>query len=112
MFTNRIVSDVTNIMRFAFDPYDTELFMKIYYKCKTYLRKDQAETICRISREKHIPVLDAAEYSAAINGRITGNCKGLSTNLKAMLHETPAKAIFRIEKPMGYLEYLEHVIRS
>ena len=106
-FTNRIVSDVTNIMRFAFDPYDTELFMKIYYKCKTYLRKDQAETMCRISREKHIPVLDAAEYSAAINGRIIGNCKGLSTNLKAMLREAPAKAIFRIEKPMGYLEYLE-----
>ena len=106
-FTNRIVTDVTTILRFAFDPYDAELFMRIYYKCKTYLKKHQAEQMCRISRERDIPIPEAAEWVDGLNGRILGNCRGLMTNLNAMRTEEPAKAIFRIENPMGYLEYLE-----
>ncbi len=110
-FTNRIVTDVTNMLKFAYDPYDTDLFMKIYFKCGTYLNKKQAEEMCRISREKNIPITDAAEVMGcvlgSINRKVLGNCRGLATNLEAMQHETASKAIFRIENPMGYREYLE-----
>ncbi len=106
-FTNRVVLDVTSIMRLAMNPYDTELFMRIYYKFQTFLKKHQAEEMCRISTEKHIPVLEAAEKVDSINGMTKGKCRGVATNLRCMLHEEPAKAIFRIENPMGYLEYLD-----
>lgn len=107
-FTHRVVTDVTNIMRFALDTYDTDLFMKVYFKCQTYLKKAQAEEMCRISRQMEIPVLAAAEYVDSINGRIRGNCRGMATNLRNMLKENPGKALFRIEKTLGYGEYLEN----
>ena len=106
-FTNRVVTDATNIMRFALDTYDTDLFMKIYFKCQTFLRKPQAEAMCRISKRREIPVLDAAEYVDDINGMVRGKCRAMATNLRNMLNEDPGKAIFRIEKPLGYGDYLE-----
>ena len=106
-FTNRVVTDVTNIMKFALDPYNTELFMRIYFKCQTFLKKAQAERMCRISAQQEIPVLDAAEFVDSINGMVRGKCRALATHLRGMLKETPSKAIFRIETPLGYGEYLE-----
>lgn len=106
-FTSRVVLDIINIMLFALNPKDTELFMQIYYKCQTFLRKDQAEKICRMSRKRDIPVLEAAEYVGGINGMVLGKCRGLATNLRYIAKERPSKAIFRIEKPCGYGEYLE-----
>lgn len=106
-FTHRIVTDVTNIMRFALDPYNTDLFMRIYFKCQTFLKKNQAEQLCRISTERNIPVLEAVGYASSINGMVTGKCKALATHLRGMLKETPSKALFRIETPLGYGDYLE-----
>lgn len=105
-FTHRVVQDVINIMRFAGDPYNTELFMKVYYKFQTYLRKNQAENMCLISKSKNIPVLEAARY-ANVSGMVIGKCNSARTHLSNMLRETPDKAIYRIVKYMGYGEYME-----
>lgn len=106
-FTHPVVMDVTNILLFALDPFNTSLFMQIYYKCKTFLKKNQAEQVCRISEEKKIPVLDAVDYVESITGMVRGKCKSLQTNLRKMKKENPGKAIFRIEVPLGYEEYME-----
>lgn len=106
-FTHRVVTDVTNIMRFALNPYDTELFLRIYFKCQTYLKKNQAQQLCRISEERHIPVLEAAEYAEGLNGMVLGKCRAFATHLRNMLKEAPSKVLFRIETPLGYGEYLE-----
>ena len=106
-FTHRVVTDVTNIMRFALNPYDTELFLRIYFKCQTYLKKNQAQQLCRISEERHIPVLEAAEYAEDLNGMVLGKCRAFATHLRKMLKEAPSKVLFRIETPLGYGEYLE-----
>ena len=45
-FTNRIVTDILDIIRFSQNPYSTELFMKIYYKMNLYLTKIEASSIC------------------------------------------------------------------
>lgn len=106
-FTHRVVTDVTNIMRFALNPYDTELFLRIYFKCQTYLKKNQAQQLCRISEERHIPVLEAAEYTEGLNGMVLGKCRAFATHLRNMLKEAPSRVLFRIETPLGYGEYLE-----
>jgi DNA helicase-2/ATP-dependent DNA helicase PcrA len=106
-FTHRVVTDVTNIMRFALNPYDTELFLRIYFKCQTYLKKNQAQQLCRISEERHIPVLEAAEYAEGLNGMVLGKCRAFATHLRNMLKEAPSRGLFRIETPLGYGEYLE-----
>lgn len=106
-FTHRVVTDVTNIMKFARNPYDTELFMRIYFKCQTYLKKNQAEQMCQISSRKNIPVLDTVDDIYGINGMVKGKCRAFATHLRNMCKESPAKALFRIETPLGYREFLE-----
>lgn len=106
-FTHRVVIDVISIIKFAFDPCNAELFLRIYFKCQTFLRKDQAEQLCRISAERKIPILDAVDYAKGLNGTVAGNCRTLKTHLKNMQRETTSKILFRIEKSLGYGEYLE-----
>ena len=104
-FTNRVVMDIINMLRFAFVPMDEEIFMKIYFKFQTYLSKKDAIEMCRIAERNHSGILDAAEF-VDIKGHVLGNCRALRTHFKNMANETPYKAINRIEKFMGYGEYL------
>lgn len=106
-FTHRSVIDVINMLKFALDPTNADLFMRIYFKCQTFLKKNQAEELCRISAERGIPILSAVAYADGINGMVKGKCRALQTNLGSMKKENPGKALFRIENPMGYGEYLE-----
>ncbi len=104
-FTNRVVMDIINTLRFAFVPMDADLFMKIYFKFQTYLAKKDAVAMCEIAEKNHSGILDAAEY-VDINGHVLGNCRSLRTHFKNMASETPSKAIIRIENFMGYGDYL------
>ncbi len=104
-FTHRIVVDVVNILNFALNPMDPELFMKIYFKFQTFLRKPDAERMCFIADERHTGILDAAEH-VDINKRILGNVRSLRTHFRNMTSETPSKALARIDKYMGYGDYL------
>lgn len=104
-FTNRVVIDIVNMLRFAFVPMDEEIFMKIYFKFQTYLSKKDAIEMCQLAERNHSGILDAAEL-INLNGHVLGNCRSLRTHFKNMASENPYKAINRIEKFMGYGEYL------
>ncbi len=104
-FTHRVVVDVTNILKFALNPMDPELFMKVYFKFQTYLRKPDAEQMCAIADMKHTGILDAAEL-IDINKRILGNVRALRTHFRNMASESPSKALSRIDNYMGYGDYL------
>ncbi len=106
-FTHRVVLDVTSFFRLALNPYDTDLFMKLYFKLQTFLKKDQAERMCLLSSMNNTTVADAAEEIPGLNGKVLGNCRSLSTHLKNMLNESPSKAIYRMEEALGYGEYLD-----
>lgn len=106
-FSNRMVTDIENILRFALNPYDTALFMKIYYRINTYLKKEQAEEACLISRRKGIPVLEAALYLSGVASYTKDNLKELIDNLEMICHAGAEHAINLIDYSMGYGEYLE-----
>ena len=106
-FTHRVVNDVTAFIQFALNPYDTDLFMRLYYKLQLYLKKPQAERMCLISNMNQVTVPEAAEEIAELNGKIVGNCRSLSTHLKNMLSESPSKAIYRMETALGYGDYVD-----
>jgi len=106
-FSHHIVLDVLNIMRFAINPNDTELFMQIYYKIHTYLNKVTAIRICEISEKKQISILDAAiQYGYLPEGTLK-SCKSMKMHLGLMINERAEKAIRRIVDSMGYGDYLE-----
>lgn len=51
-FTHRVVQDIQNLIRFAYDPFNTEIFMQIYYKISSYLNKKKAAEIAGIAEKK------------------------------------------------------------
>ncbi|WP_029324647.1 ATP-dependent helicase [Butyrivibrio sp. AE3004] len=106
-FTHRVVMDIVNILSFSMDPYNSELFMKVYFKFQTYLKKPQAERLCRMAHAENAQILDMVEDTDMINARVKGKCRSLRTHLMNMRHEAPYKALTRIEQYMGYGEYME-----
>lgn len=106
-FTHRVVNDITNILSFALNPSDIELFMKIYFKCSTYLKKSQAEALCKVAAKRNIPILEAVNNIEGISSYSVAKCRALATNIRKLKSEPLPKAFFRIENPMGYGDYLD-----
>ncbi len=104
-FTHRVVVDVENILRFCLNPSDPELFLKVYFKFQTFMRKPDAEAMCQIADQRHIGILDAAEY-IDVNKRVLGNIRALRTHFRNMANENTYKAINRMDKFMGFRDYL------
>ncbi len=108
-FTNRVVLDIQNIMKFALNPYDTELFMQIYYKMSTYINKKTAIMMCEISETRKLPVLEAVISYGRLASYTEKHIRSLQRHLENLLEEPTDKAIYRIVKCMGYEEYLERM---
>jgi len=104
-FTNHVVLDIENIIRFAYDPYDTEAFMQIYYKLSTYLRRDDARMLCSLSKSHGISVWDALEMTDLYGGTAK-SCRSVQTQMYKLQNDRADAAIFRIEALMGYGDYL------
>lgn len=106
-FSNRVVRDLTDIIRFAQNPGDGELFENIYYKLGAGISK-------ALAREA---VLWAAREGETILGYIAGaagaspwtkkQCRALETHLENLLNEPADRAVYRIVHFMGYGAYLE-----
>ena len=105
-FTHRVVQDISNILRLAADPADTELFLQVYYKLNTYIRRQLAQEIVKISQEKQISVWDAAQQCEGVDGYVKGSIRSIQTHMQHLLEEPPVRAIHRITQFMGYQDYL------
>ena len=106
-FTNRVVLDICNIIRLAENPLNTELFMQLYYKLGTYLRKQDAQSIADISQLEGLSVWDVALKHGGLNAYTKGKVRAIQTHMRNMLKENAGRAIYRIVEYMGYREYME-----
>ena len=106
-FTHRVVLDIQNIILFAENPRDTELFMQIYYKISTYISKQSAVQICEISREKGIDILEAAIFYGALEQKKRESCLKMRSGLRKLLTDSAEQAVNRIVRDLGYGEYLK-----
>mgnify|MGYP002514863378 CR=1 FL=1 len=108
-FTHRTVTDILNIIRFAMNPKDTELFMQIYFKLNLYINKQNAIRFCEISTEKDMPVLEAAVRYGDFPDYTVRSIQEIRMHLELVQKEAADKAVNRIVKLMGYGEYLERM---
>lgn len=106
-FTNRVVLDICNIIRLAENPLNTELFMQLYYKLGTYLRKQDAQSIADISQLEGLSVWDVALKHCGLNAYTKGKVRAIQTHMRNMLKESAGRAVHRIVEYMGYREYME-----
>ena len=106
-FTHRTVLDIQNIIRFAMNPKDTELFMHIYYRLKLFFRKEDALNYTNISKEKDIPVWDAILQYGNLEEYQQNHVRSLRRQMKKLLDMTGDKAVDQILVYMGYQDYLK-----
>lgn len=106
-FTNRLVMDIQDILKFSKNVYNTDLFEKIYYKISTYLSKSAAQNICRLSRENGTSVFEETYiYKDVKQGSIKSMIQ-IETELARLGSDKPLMAVNRIINNMGYREYME-----
>lgn len=106
-FTHRTVLDVQNIIRFAMDPKDTELFMQIYYRLKLFFNKKDALRYAQISQEKDMEVLDAALKYGNLEKYQEDNIRNLKRQLVRILNMPGDEVVNQILTYMGYQDYLK-----
>lgn len=106
-FSHHIVNDIRNIILFATDTTNTELFLQIYYKLQFFIKKADAEAICAQAKREEISVFDAALSYYGEGDWTAGKVKAMRTHMANMMREPADKALFRILNPMGYLDYVE-----
>ncbi len=106
-FTHRTVLDVQNIIRFAMDPKDTELFMQIYYRLKLFFNKKDALRYAQISQEKDMEVLDAALKYGNLEKYQEDNVRNLKRQMVRILNMPGDEAVNQILTYMGYQDYLK-----
>ncbi len=108
-FSGKMLRDLTDIILFAKDPYDTERFMNIYYKVGSYLTKQNALAACGISQAQGIPVLDAVSGSESIPARTRENCQKLQRQLQELSRFDARDGLKFIVGVMGYGAYMDRV---
>jgi len=108
-FGHRVVRDIVDIIRFAENQYDTELFLRIYYKLSTYLTKDMAQTACKISEDKAIGILDAVFELRGMTKGTEKACRSIYTHFKSIASDKGGNVVYRIANFMGYNDYLERM---
>lgn len=106
-FTHRTVLDVLNIMKLAMHPKDAETFLQVYYKINTYIRKEDALQIARISETQDISVWNAAVRYHGLSDYTMSSVQNTRMHMQQLLTERGDKAVKRILYYMGYQEYLE-----
>ncbi len=106
-FTHRVVLDIQNMILFAENPGDTDLFLQVYYKLSTYISKENAVRICEISREKKLGVLETAIFHGGLQPKVRESCMEICSGLKKLLKDTAEQAVNRIVRELGYGDYLE-----
>ena len=106
-FTHRTVLDVLNIMKLAMHPKDAETFLQVYYKINTYIRKEDALQIARISETQDISVWNAAVRYHGLSDYTMSSVQNTHMHMQQLLTERGDKAVKRILYYMGYQEYLE-----
>lgn len=104
-FTNRVIRDMTDIIRLAMDPADGEIFLRVYYKLGAGITKAAAEQA--VGERSGQPLLSVLSEDASLSPYARSRCKALQTHLEHMLEESADKAVYRILHFMGYGEYLQ-----
>ena len=98
--------DISNIIKLAADPQNTELFLQVYYKLGTYLRKQDAHKIADISRKQKLSVWEAALQYGDLDGYVRGSISAIQTHIQHLPGAPAGRAIYRIVQYMGYQDYL------
>ena len=102
-----MVRDITDIIRFARDPLNGELFLNLYYKLGAGISKAVAQEASVWAPREGEPILEYIAGLSAPSPWTKRQCRALQTHMNNLLNERADKAVYRIVHFMGYGAYLE-----
>lgn len=106
-FNNMIVKDITDIIKFAYDQGNASLFMNIYYKVRTYLKKQDALTLCGVAQAMNETIFEAAENTSTLKNDRKNMLTKLRKELDAIKKMNGKDMLIHILCSMGYLDYMD-----
>lgn len=106
-FTNRVVRDITDIIRFALNPSDGAVFLNIYYKLGAGISRALAQEAVERAEGMDCPILEYVSACSAASPWTKKQCRALQTHMQNLLSEQADRAVYRIVHFMGYGDYLE-----
>lgn len=107
-FSNRILADIRDILSFAYDPADTECYLRIYYKLNGHISKKQAQAACAKSEHSGRPVLEELLRLHELSRKTRDTIQDLCDDFSVLPKDTAPDALRRVCSAMGYREYLDN----
>ncbi len=108
-FTHTAVIDVLNILEFATEPYNTELFSKIYYKLNLNISKSELQKILQYNvGEGVLPIVEYIASAPYIKEFKRNRAKKLASELIKIASSDTYEAMKTIFFETGYGKYCEY----
>lgn len=106
-FTHRVVTDILDIIQLAYDPNDSERFMRLYYKFGVPISKKSATEAVRRSTGSGKPILEELLHIPDIKGFVQDAVRDLIEYLPEIRKDSAETAIHRIWEALHYGRYVE-----
>lgn len=105
-FTHRVVTDIRDIICFAYDPSNEELFLRIYYKFDGRINKEAAQLACDYSRRSGKSILHELVSSSKLSSMVKETVIDIQTVLSELPKNSAEAAIVDIWKTLKYGSYV------
>ena len=106
-FSNRVVIDVLDIIRFSYDPRSEELFLRLYYKFGPAIPKKSALYAIERSRTSGKPLFEELAHAPEIHGAVQDTVLDLMQNLPLIQTDSAETAVHRIWEAMHYGRFVD-----
>ena len=106
-FSNRVVIDVLDIIRFSYEPRSEELFLRLYYKFGTAISKKSALYAIERSRASGKPLFEELMHAPEIHGAVQDTVIDLMQNLPHIQTDSAESAVHRIWEAMHYGRFVD-----
>lgn len=83
-FTHKVVADIRDIIQFAFDMKNADIFMRIYYKLSLPISKKAAQFACDMSKKSGKSILDELINSAELSSYGRDGVRSMQIIMDAM----------------------------
>ena len=104
-FSNRVVVDLLDIIRFAYDPKNDDLFLRLYYKFGAPISKDSALYAVERSKSTGKPILEELVSAPNIHGMVQDTVINLMMSLPGITKLNAVTSLQRIWDDLGYGKY-------
>lgn len=106
-FTHRLVTDILDIIAFAHDGQNAEVFLRIYYKLGGGISKKEAEFACEKSAASGKPILQELLHFPQLPTFVRDSVTGLISLLPRLLTDPAQRGLDCIWQELRYRDYVE-----